>query len=406
MKTLMIALTALGLLTPRHQEDGVLIHSPQDDLKKNLAGAYSRAADWLVSQQDDKGAWKAGPAGKEQPSIAYTGLIVAALAEAPADLRAKYKPAIDKGVGFIASKQNADGSFGEGPAAGYYKVYTTSISLMALSLASPDKKDAIGNARGYIKNNQLKEGADKGSLGYGDKEPKFENGKLIEKSSIPNLSTTGFAAEGMARSGLPKDDQFWKLVIEYVQKCQNNSETNNDPQFVARLKEKGLSVGDDGGLFYAADPADTKAGTVKLTDKTIIQSYGSMTYDGIKTYVYAGHRRDSPEVKTAVEWIRRNYTLDAHPGFVFNPAAKTHLRGLYYYYLVMARALDACGERPLMTPDGKSRDWPVELGEHLLQTMRDAKVWRNDNPAWYEGDSVLVTGYVLNVLDVLLHYVR
>jgi hypothetical protein len=72
----------------------------------------------------------------------------------------------------------------------------------------------------------------------------------------------------------------------------------------------------------------------------------------------------------------------------------------------MARALDAAGERPLVTPDGREHDWPTELGEQLFKTLRDGKVWQNDNPAWYEGDAVLVTGYVLNVLDTLLRYVR
>jgi len=394
MKTMLIALTALGLLAP-----------PQEDLKKNLAGAYSRAADWLVSQQDESGAWKAGPPGKEQPSIAYAGLVVAALAEAPADLRAKYRPAIDKGVAYIASKQNPDGSFGEGPAGAYLKVYTTSISLMALSLAAPDKKDAIGNARGYLKNNQLKEGIDKGSLGYGDKEPKFENGKLVEKSSIPNLSTTGFAAEGMARSGLPKDDAFWKLVIEYVQKCQNNSETNNDPQYLARLKEKGLSVGDDGGLFYAADPGDMKAGTVKLTDKVIIQSYGSMTYDGIKAYIYAGLTKDDPRVKAAMDWIRKNYSVDAHPGFAFDEK-RTDLQGLFYYYLMMARAFEAIGDKTLTTFDGKVHKWANELGEQLLKVQKDEKMWVNENPRWQESSPVLVTSFVLNVLNVVMKHVH
>jgi len=405
MKTLLIGLTALGMLSPRQDEDLILLHSPQDDLKKNLAGAYSRAADWIVTQQDEKGAWKAGLPGKEQPSIAYTGLIVAALAEAPADLRAKYRPAIDKGVAYIVSKQNTDGSFGEGPAGGYYKVYTTSIALMSLSLASPDKKDAIGNARGYLKSNQLKEGPDKGSLGYGDKEPKFENGKLVEKSSIPNLSTTGFAAEGMARSGLPKDDQFWKLVIEYVQKCQNNSETNTDAAFVARLKEKGLSVGDDGGLFYAADPADTKAGTVKLTDKTIIQSYGSMTYDGIKTYLYSGLSKDDPRVKAALDWVRKNYSVEAHPGFAFD-AKRTHLMGLFYYYLLMARAFDALGEKTFTTFDGKVHKWANELGEQLLKIQKEEKMWVNENPRWWEADPLLVTSYVLNTLNSAMKYVH
>ena len=33
-------------------------------------------------------------------------------------------------------------------------------------------------------------------------------------------------------------------------------------------------------------------------------------------------------------------------------------------------------------------------------------MWKNANPAWYEGDPVLVTAYVLNVLDLLFKYVR
>lgn len=393
MKTLIVALAVL------------LLPHPQDDLKKNLLGAYGRAADWLVSQQDDSGAWKAGPPGKEEPNLAYTGLIVAALAEAPPDMRPKYRPAIDKAVAFITSKQNLDGSFGL-MGGQFLKVYTTSVSLMALSLAAPDKKDAIGNARGYLKNNQLKEGVDKGSLGYGDKEPKFENGKLVEKSSIPNLSTTGFAAEGMARSGLPKDDQFWKLVVEYVSKCQNNSETNSDPAFLARLKEKGLSVGDDGGLFYAADPGDTKAGTIKITDKEIIRSYGSMTYDGLKAYIYAGLAKDDPRVKAALDWIRKNYSVEAHPGFGFDEVKRTHIMGIFYYYLMMARAFDALGEKTFTTFDGKEHKWANELGEQLLKIQKESKMWVNENPRWQEDSPVLVTSYALNVLNVVIRHVH
>jgi squalene-hopene/tetraprenyl-beta-curcumene cyclase len=353
-----------------------------------------------VSQQDDKGAWTE----KGQPSLAYTGLIVAALAEAPPDLKPKYKPAVDKAVAYLVSKQNGDGSFGE-MGGEFLKVYTTSIALMALSLAAPDRKDAIGNARGYLKTNQLKEGVDKGSLGYGDKDLKMEEGKPVPKPVIPNLSTTGFAAEGLARSGLPQDDAFWKLVIEYVSKCQNNSETNTDKEFVARLKEKGLSLGDDGGLFYAANPADIRGGTVKLTDKEIINSYGSMTYDGIKTYIYAGLKKDDPRVKAAIDWVRKNYSVEAHPGFAFDDK-RTHIMGLFYYYLMMARAFDAMGEKTFTTFDGKVHKWANELGEQLLKVQKEEKMWVNENARWREDNPLLVTSYVLNVLNAVMKHVH
>jgi squalene-hopene/tetraprenyl-beta-curcumene cyclase len=364
----------------------------QDDLGKRLREGYSAAADWLVKTQGEDGGWKAGMPGKEMTSLAYTGLIVSALAGAPDDVKAAYKGAITKGAALLASKQNADGSFGEGPSGAFLKTYVTGIAMMALGAVDRDKyKDQLGNARGYLKANQLKEGPDRGGLGYGDKEPK-PDGKI--KEGIANLSTLGFGAEGMKAAGLPADDEFWKLCVEY--------EVNKDEKFLAALKEKGLSIGDDGGLFYTAtaNRDDHKAGTVKIGDKEIIQSYGSMTYDGIKTYLFSGLSKDSKEVKSAMDWVRKNYTVDIHPGFP-SDAQKRELSGVYYYYLLMSRALDAYGERPLKGLDGKEHDWVKDIGEKLLQLSKNGK-WVNENTRWWEGDPMLVTTYVLNTMNVLL----
>jgi len=387
---------------------------PQEsDLADRLKAAYVDAADALVKLQMSSGAWPVIMPDRQVPSVAYTAMTVRALSGAPPALRSKYQANLDKGLEFLLGKANPDGSFGEGDSGTYMKTYATAVALSALSTAPRTERigDAIRGAQAYLKRNQLTEGPHKGGSGYGDEEPKRnpETGLFeVKRSTTANLSASAAVAEAMKDSGVSLSDDYWPLVTEFVRKCQNNSEVNKDPAFLAALKEKGMSVGDDGSLYYTpvADGAVQKAGTRKVADREFIVGYGSMTYDGIKTYIYAGLRRDSPEVKSALGWIKRNYTLDAHPGFVFNPGTKTHLRGLYYYYLMMARALDACGERPLVAADGRSHDWPVELGEQLLKTMRESKAWQNENPAWYEGDSVLVTGYVLNVLDILLNYVR
>jgi squalene-hopene/tetraprenyl-beta-curcumene cyclase len=376
---------------------------PQDDTARKVTETYASAADWLVTQQGDSGAWSMAAGDKAVPSPSFTGLIVAALGNAPDALKAKYKAPADKGVAYLLSKVNADGSVGEGPTGAYLKTYTTAIALMAFS--STEKTDKVANAiRGahaYLKQNQLKEGKDLGGMGYGDESPGGKKG-------VANMSTTGFAAEGLKWSGLPQDDDFWKLVVKFVRKCQNNSEVNTDPEFLGQLKAKGLSVGDDGGLYYGpiADPAAQKAGTKKIADKEVIQSYGSMTYDGIKTYLYAGLKKDSPEVKSAIDWVRKNYSVEVHPGFAYDQAQRHHLRGLYHYYLVMARALDAYGENPFETFDGKKHDWAREIGAQLVKSVKENKLWKNDNPAWYEGDPVLVTGYVLVTCDVLLKNIK
>jgi squalene-hopene/tetraprenyl-beta-curcumene cyclase len=250
-----------------------------------------------------------------------------------------------------------------------------------------------------MKQNQLKEGKDLGGSGYGDESPGGKKG-------IANLSTTGFSAEGLHASGLPQDDEYWKLVVKFVRKCQNNSEINNDPEFVAQLKAKGLVVGDDGSLYYAPDPGQLKTGTKKVADKESIAGYGSMTYDGIKTYLYAGLKKDSPEVKSAIDWVRKNYSVEVHPGFPFDAAQRQHLRGLYHYYLVMSRALEAVGENPFETFDGKKHDWAREIAEQLVKSVKESKMWKNENPAWFEGDPLLTTSYVLVTCNTLLKNVK
>ena len=377
---------------------------PQEsDLAKKLKETYAAAAEKLVGIQDAAGAWKMGPEGKETPSPSATALIVASLAGAPEPIRTQQKAATAKGLAFIHSKVNADGSFGEGPTGGFLKTYTTALCLVALSSVERTDKvaDGIRGAQAYLKNNQLKEGPHEGGLGYGDAP------KAGEKPGKGDLSVTGFVAEGLKASGLPQDDEFWKLVVKFVRKCQNNSEINKDPEFMAELKKANMAVGDDGGLYYApvASEKASPAGTKKVIDKEIIQSYGAMTYDGIKTYIYAGLKKDSPEVKSAMDWVRKNYVLDAHPGFPFNPK-RDQLRGLYYYYLLMARALDVYGENPLETFDGKKHDWPRELAEHFVKVVRDTKLWQNDNSSWYENDPVVTTSYVLMTCDILFKYVK
>jgi len=373
------------------------------DLAKKLKDTYAAAAEKLAALQDSAGAWKMGPEGKQTPSPSSTGLIVASLASAPEPLRTKFKDTTAKGLAYLLSRVNEDGSIGEGPTGTFLKTYTTAICLVALSSVERTDKiaDVIRGCQAYLKNNQLKEGLHQGGLGYGDA-PKDK------EKMRGDLSVTGFAAEGLKVSGLPQDDEFWKLVVKFVRKCQNNSEVNNDPEFVEALKKAGMSVGNDGGLYYAPVASDkaSPAGLKKVADKDVIVSYGAMTYDGIKTYIYAGLKKDSPEVKAAMDWVRKNWSLEMHPGFAYEEVKRNHLRGIYYYYLLMARALDVYGENPLETFDGKKHDWPKELAEHFVKVVRDSRMWQNDNPAWYESDPVVTTAYVLMTCDVLFKYVK
>src|SRR6185503_12064604 len=145
MKTLAVVLSMLFLASPKPFDSALpcLAHG-RDDVAKKVTETYAGAADWLLTQQDESGAWKMTAGDKSVPSPSFTGLIVAAFGNAPADLKGKVKPAADKGIAYLLSKVNTDGSIGEGPTGSFVKTYATGIALMAF--ASVERNDKIANA--------------------------------------------------------------------------------------------------------------------------------------------------------------------------------------------------------------------------------------------------------------------
>jgi squalene-hopene/tetraprenyl-beta-curcumene cyclase len=122
-----------------------------------------------------------------------------------------------------------------------------------------------------------------------------------------------------------------------------------------------------------------------------LRSYGSMTYAGLKSMIFAGLTADDPRVKAAIDWLRCHYTFAENPGMGD--------AGLYYYFHTAAKALDALGEDPFTDAAGIAHDWRTELSAALLARQRDDGSWVNTNKRWLEDDSNLVTAYVLLALS-------
>ena len=132
----------------------------------------------------------------------------------------------------------------------------------------------------------------------------------------------------------------------------------------------------------------------EVTDgKTPLRSYGSMTYAGLKSYLYAELKKDDPRVRAAREWLRRNYTLEENPGL--------GNQGLYYYYHTMAKALTANGEDRFADAQGKEHDWRHELMGKLVSLQKADGEWQNDNNRWWENSPVLCTCYSLLALEIV-----
>ena len=106
--------------------------------------------------------------------------------------------------------------------------------------------------------------------------------------------------------------------------------------------------------------------------------------------------RNDPRVRAAWNWIRQNYTLTSNPNM---PRAQSK-EGLYYYYHVFAKALDAWGERFVVDPAGAKHDWRAELADQLLSLQRPDGAWVNSADRWQEGNPNLVTAYAVLALQI------
>jgi squalene-hopene/tetraprenyl-beta-curcumene cyclase len=365
-------------------------------LKERVKSSYKKAAEWLVSKQEKEGYWK----WERFPSVGYTAMATYALAGGPQELRKLYQDHIDKGVKWLLAKQEKDGSFAE--LGDSNRTYITSVLIMTLVTVDKQKyKDQIKRAKDYLLGAQVKEGLFKGGSGYGDI---GGSGKIHEYA---DLSNTGFVVEAMKMAELPKDSPYWRHVVEFITKCQNNSETNTDPELKKALAELGLKIGNDGGFVY--HPKASKAGQEEISPgEKRLKSYGSMTYVGLKSFIHAGLSKQDPRVKAAIEWLRRHYVLDRHPGFGIDEVKRTHLQGLFYYYTMFAKAFDTLGEEIFVTQDGKKREWAKDLAERLLllQKAEGQKAWKNQAPRWGEGDPVLTTSYCLIAYNTIWEWLK
>jgi squalene-hopene/tetraprenyl-beta-curcumene cyclase len=147
-----------------------------------------------------------------------------------------------------------------------------------------------------------------------------------------------------------------------------------------------------GGFVYF--PENSKAGEVKQADgKVALRSYGSMSYAGLLSYIYAQLDKNDPRVKAVYDWLSRHYTLDENPGMGKD--------GLYFYYHTMAKALSNYGVENLTMSDGRKVNWRRDLAKRLLDLQNADGFWVNENGRWWEKDPNLVTSYAVMTLEII-----
>jgi squalene-hopene/tetraprenyl-beta-curcumene cyclase len=348
-------------------------------LKQEIQLSFQRGLSFLKGKQNaETGAW-----GEAEP-VAFTGLaLVSFMADPARDASLPLSPELEKGYAFLLKNVQPDGGI-------YVKAranYNTALALLALTQhpqANERFQTPIKAARRYLIGRQMdldeKGTTDHpldGGIGYGD-----------DKGVHADLSNTHFTLEALKAADIVLADQGvladepklnFAAAITFIERCQNRPESNKQPWVSTDAK-------DHGGFIYG--PTETRGPTAEQGGRTAMRSYGSISYAGLTSFIYAGLTAEDPRVQAAITWLSENYTLEENPGM--------GAQGQFYYYHTMAKCLRAADLDELKTQAGQKIDWRNALSGKLLNLQQSDGSWVNKDAArWMENDPVLVTEYTL-----------
>ena len=374
MKTIISTLIVACLMAGpacAQRDASKIVPNEHRSLKNEIERAIGKGLKFLISQQQENGMW----GEKEFPAL--TALPTTAILVDPRRPRgSKIPKEAQAGLDYLLTMRRLDGGiYGKGLGS-----YNTALSIMAFVAAEdPKYKDHILKARRFLVNMQsdydkrgVTDNVFDGGVGYGS------------SYSHPDLSNTYFALEALAatKSLIAEDgsapDLDWEAAIKFVQSCQHNPGTNKQDWVSKHPKDRGGFV-----YFPGKSQAEEEE---EGSGKVLLHSYGSMSYAGLLSFIYADLDKDDERVKACLDWLEKNFTVEENPGM--------GLEGLYYYYHTMAKGLSVAGIDQI-TVNGKKINWRVALTKKLLNEQASDGSWANTNGRWWEKDKILVTSYCL-----------
>ncbi|MCC9603652.1 terpene cyclase/mutase family protein [Stieleria sp. JC731] len=263
---------------------------------------------------------------------------------------------------------------------GRLKNYETCVAMVAFSEANSDGKynDLLMKAKEFVTGVQYgKADRDASDPWYG--------GSSYGGSGRPDLSNTGYLIEALHSMETSSNDPAIQAALAFVSRSQNLNSKFNDTQFADKV--------DDGGFYYEipTEKIDPSTSEERYTANGGLRSYGSMSYTGLKSMIYAGLTDKDPRVKAAVQWVSDHYDVTSNPGM--------GSAGLYYYYHTFAAGLDAAGLSEVTDADGVKHDWRADLVNELAKRQNDDGSWSNENRRWFENDKNLATAFALLALS-------
>lgn len=404
------------------------------ELEERARAAMDRGAAWLAARQQEDGAWGM----PEAPAM--TALALHALhATAPE----AYSEDIARATAFVLSNAQPDGGIWcppePGRRGGGLANYNTAVCLASLhALGRPDLVPVLQRARTFLAGTQYADGPVRGGIGYDPNQPR-PYADLSNSAMVYDAMRATEDLEDLRAAGDPKADLDWDAVQDFLAQVQNlpsvntNAWASDDPDdqggFVytpgagpARgagptrpggpgrpgrpggpegPARPGMAPPESSDSFQLppdrpappprAEAAPEAAPAPAAEPKIALRSYGSMTYAGLLSLIYANVSKDDPRVLAAQDWAAKHWTLDENPG--------QGPEGLYYFYTVLVKCLDAFGDDLVTLPDGTTVAWREAVVRKILSLQHDDGHWVNTNNRWWEADPTLVTSYAILALE-------
>lgn len=346
--------------------------------RNEVQHAIDKGIFWLEKNQDTNGFWSTA----DHPAV--TALALTAFMGEPHE-RFKTSAAVKKGYAFLLKNVQPDG--------GIYRKelqnYNTSLSVLAMVAAKDPKYAAtIRNARQWLLGQQVDlnekgkiDSPFDGGVGYGTHGPRSDMNNTYTALEALYYSKDFDTDKNLAGA----KDLNWKAVLNFLQSCQNLPGYNKESWASNDSKNKG-------GFVY--DPTESKAGSeTNAQGKVALRSYGSISYAGLLSYIYADLKRDDRRVSAVMDWLAKNFSLEENPGM--------GEQGFYYYLNLMTKGLSAAGADQLELANGKKIDWRKEVAMKLINLQKADGSWANTNGRWWEKDPALVTSYSVIALEMI-----
>ncbi len=324
--------------------------------------SLKKGTDYLRKEQGPDGLW--------DKNYGLTGVAVIALLNEPGVAKAEALKTVTPALDAFVKLAKPDGGMYEQ----MIPHYITAVSVSALAAAGrPQDQKFIKAGAAYLRQNMLDEGEGiaktdfwYGGMGYGG---------ATRPDRQADIISLEYALRAMHDAETPANDAAWQKALVFLQRTQNNSETN-DQKWAAN----------DGGFVYYPGFSYNPDGPTR--------SYGSVSYAGLLSYSWANLKKTDPRVQAVMKWVKNNYTVDENPGL----GQKT----VYYYYMVMAKALAALGEPTFTDANGRRHNWREELAQKLISLQHADGSWVNPVKDEMQDNPRLCTSFVVAAFEAIL----